>query len=317
MCRLTILAALLLLPLRDAVCQRIMEWNVENLFDTRHDSLKEDRDFTPEGSYGWTRGRYWRKLDNIARTIAAVSERSGWPMLVGLCEVENDTVLHDLTKRSPLRLAGYEHIHFEGPDVRGIDVALLYRKEDFQPIASRAIRVPSAVNGFRPTRDILHVRGRCVTSSVELNVFVVHFPSRAGGALSSPHRMLAARTLCEAIDSVGGRNVIVMGDFNASGNDPIFRPIYERVRSVVPQGRKALRKERGTYCYQGVWEFIDHILVSPDLSACVDGTAHVAGYPFLLTENGIPFRTFRGPAYGGGYSDHLPLYMDLSPVKKE
>ena len=83
-----------------------MEWNVENLFDTRHDSLKEDRDFTPEGSYGWTRGRYWRKLDNIARTIAAVSERSGWPMLVGLCEVENDTVLHDLTKRSPLRLAG-------------------------------------------------------------------------------------------------------------------------------------------------------------------------------------------------------------------
>ena len=96
-----------------------------------------------------------------------------------------------------------------------------------------------------------------------------------------------------------------------------FRPIYERVRSVVPQGRKALRKERGTYCYQGVWEFIDHILVSPDLSACVDGTAHVAGYPFLLTENGIPFRTFRGPAYGGGYSDHLPLYMDLSPVKKE
>ena len=107
--------------------QRIMWYNVENVFDTRHDSLKNDFDFLPEGDYHWTPWRYWRKLDNISRVIAAVAEQDGWPMLVGMCEVENDTVLRDLTLRSSLRTAKYRYVHHEGPDLRGVDVALLYQ----------------------------------------------------------------------------------------------------------------------------------------------------------------------------------------------
>lgn len=302
------LSALAALP---APAQRIMEWNVENLFDTRHDSLKSDTEFTPDGTYRWTRGRYWHKLDNIARTIAAVAEYSGWPMMVGLCEVENDTVLRDLTQRSPLRTAEYGYVHFEGPDLRGIDVALLYRPSEFSPVSSAPVRVPSAVHGLRPTRDILHVCGRCVASGRTLHVFVVHFPSRAGDSRAADeNRMLAATTLCGALDSLQGADVMVMGDFNASPGDRIFGPILGRLESLLPQD-KALRKAGGTYCFRRQWEFLDHILVSPGLAPSVRGRACVADYPFLLTEDGMPWRTFLGPRYGGGFSDHLPLYVDL------
>ena len=91
--------------------QRIVWWNVENLFDCRHDSLKEDFEFLPEGDHHWTHGRYWKKLDNLSRTIAAIADEDAWPMVIGMCEVENDTVLRDLTRRSPLRIARYAYIH--------------------------------------------------------------------------------------------------------------------------------------------------------------------------------------------------------------
>lgn len=292
--------------------QKILWYNVENVFDTQHDSLKNDLDFLPEGSYHWTPWRYWRKLDNISRVIAAVAEQDGWPMLVGMCEVENDTVLRDLTLRSPLRAAKYNYVHFEGPDLRGVDCCLLYQHTLFRLQGSESIRVPSAEHGLRPTRDILHVWGHLTRTDSLLHIFVLHFPSRAGDNKSSTqNRMLAAETLCASLDKLQGQRIIVMGDFNAEPGDPVFRPILQRLTSLIPQKRKELKKAQGTYFYQGLWGYIDHMLVSPSMQEYCEPRAHVAKFSFLLTEKGTPWRTFQGPIYKGGYSDHLPLYIEI------
>lgn len=305
------LMAFLALPV-EVEAQKIMWYNVENVFDTQHDTLKNDFDFLPEGSYHWTPWRYWRKLDNISRVIAAVAEQGGWPMMVGMCEVENDTVLRDLTLRSPLRAAKYRYVHSEGPDLRGVDCCLLYQPTLFRLQGSEAIRVPSAEHGLRPTRDILHVWGCLTRTDSLLHVFVLHFPSRTGDNRSSMrNRMLAAETLCAALDQLQGQRVLVMGDFNAEPGDPIFRSILQHLVSLIPQKRKELKKAQGTYCYQGLWGFIDHILVSPSMRDYCEPRAHVAKFPFLLTEKGVPWRTFQGPVYKGGYSDHLPLYVEI------
>ena len=292
--------------------QKVLWYNVENVFDTRHDTLKNDFDFLPDGSYHWTPWRYWRKLDNISRLIAAVAEQGGWPMLVGMCEVENDSVLHDLTTRSPLRAAKYQYVHSEGPDLRGVDCCLLYQPVLFRLQGSETVRVPSEEQGLRPTRDILHVWGRLTRTDSLLHVFVLHFPSRAGGnKASTENRMLAAQTLCQELDKLRGQRILVMGDFNAEPNDPIFRPILQRLVSLVPQRRKELKKAQGTYYYKGLWGYIDHMLVSPAMQSFCEPRVHVAKYPFLLTEKGTPWRTFQGPVYKGGYSDHLPLYVEV------
>lgn len=309
--RTILLFVLLLLSASQAAGQRVMWWNVENLFDCRHDSLKDDLEFLPESSRHWTRSRYWRKLDNIARTLAAASQDEEWPMLVGLGEVENDSVLHDLTRRSPLRLARYAYVHHEGPDLRGIDCALLYQPEQFHLLGSRAVRVPSERHGLRPTRDLLHCWG-VLPGGDSLHVICVHFPSRAGGTRQSGlHRKLAAEALCGLLDSLSGQQVIVMGDFNAGADDPALRPIAQRLVSLTPSGRKEKRKPQGTYYYQGLWDFIDHILISRSLQPRCSQRITVGRFPFLLTEDGKPYRTYRGPAYVGGVSDHLPIWADL------
>jgi len=295
--------------------QRMMWWNVENLFDCRDDSLHDDEEFLPEGSHHWTQGRYWHKLDNIARVIAAASEERGWPALVGLCEVENDSCLYDLVRRSPLRTAGYEFIITNGPDQRGVEVGLIYLPELFRLEGHESIRIPSEEQGLRPTRDLLHVWGK-IPSGDLIHIFALHFPSRAGsGREGSQNRMLAAGTLRAALDGLKGEKILVMGDFNAEPGDPIFREIMgteARLISLMPQGRRELRKARGTYVFQGQWGFLDHILVSSGMLSLVEGKAHVADYGFLLDEKGAPWRTYRGPIYQGGYSDHLPLWVDLT-----
>ena len=292
--------------------QRIVWWNVENLFDCQHDSLKQDTEFLPEGSYHWTRSRYWRKLDDLSRTIAAIADEGDWPMLVGMCEVENDTVLRDLTRRSPLRRARYAYIHEEGPDVRGIDVALLYDSLQFSPLGHKAVRIPSAEQGYRPTRDILHVWGLCPALPDTLHIIITHLPSRAGsGRRGDAHRRLAVATLCSLLDELEGKDALLMGDFNAEPTDKIFREIGERLTSLMPQSRKELRQARGTYCFRKVWSFLDHILVSPSLLPFASERISVGRFSFLLTKEGTPSRTFRGPIYNGGISDHLPIWVDL------
>ena len=266
----------------------------------------------PEGSYHWTRGRYWKKLDDLSRTIAAIADEGDWPMVVGMCEVENDTVLRDLTRRSPLRRARYSYIHEEGPDVRGVDVAMLYDSLQFRPCGHKAVRIPSAEQGFRPTRDILHVWGLCPALPDTLHLVVVHLPSRAGsGRKGDAHRKLAVETLCNLLDELDGKSVLLMGDFNAEPTDKIFRDVEKRLTSLMPQSRKELRQAQGTYFFRKVWGFLDHILISPSLLPFIEQRVTVGRFSFLLKENGAPSRTFQGPIYKGGISDHLPIWVDL------
>lgn len=306
------LVLLLLCSCLTAKPQRIIWWNVENLFDCQHDSLKEDYDFLPEGQYHWTKGRYWKKLDNISRTIAAIADEKEWPMIIGLCEVENDTVLRDLTRRSPLRIAHYSYIHEEGPDTRGVDVAMLYDSLQFRPHGHKTVRIPSTEWKFQPTRDILHVWGDCPSLNDVLHIIIVHLPSRAkNGRTGERHRRIAVTTLCGVLDELYGKNILLMGDFNAEPDDKIFKGIYERMTSLMPQKRKELNQARGTYYFRKLWGYLDHILVSPNLAPNIEERIEVGDFPFLLTEKGTPWRTFQGPVYKGGFSDHLPIWVDL------
>lgn len=288
---------------------KVMEWNVENLFDTRHDEGKKDEAFTPEGANRWTRNRYWRKLTDMSKVIAATSDADGQiPDLIGLCEVENDSVLHDLTKRSALRNLYYQYLLTDSPDERGIDVALLWQPGRFLPLSHQSIRVPSVAKNLPPTRDILYVKGIIETRDT-LHVFVTHLPSRLGGRTGDRNRQLAAATLWTVVDSIlltPSPNIIVMGDFNATATDRIFRNKRLTIADP-PQG--------GTYCFRGYWSCIDHILLSHSLSAA-KRHVQVCDLPWLLEDNLTtggqqPRRTFRGPSYHGGVSDHLPLIMRI------
>ena len=287
----------------------LMEWNVENLFDTKHDEGKEDTDFTPEGAYRWTRSRYWRKLDDVASVIAEAEGVAGAvPALIGLCEVENDTVLTDLCRRSALRTLGYEYVMTDSPDARGIDVALLYQPVLFRPLQWRSIRVPSAEQRLPRTRDILYVQGVRLREDYgldTLHVVVVHLPSKTGGRQGDRNRRLAATTLWHLTDSIQeacSGQIVVMGDFNTTPKDRLFR------KARHPLTRVAMRGE-GSYKYRGVWQWIDHMLVR-DGGGAVEGS--VIATPRQLEPNKtyggtMPRRTFRGPSYHGGVSDHLPL----------
>ena len=162
---------------------RIVSYNVENLFDCQADSLHDDSEFTPDGLRHWTPVRYYLKREHIARTIVNIG---GWEgvAIVGLCEVENEQCMRDLCTQN-LRNLPYSYIHFDSPDVRGIDVAMLYRTDLFHILQAYPIRVPTA-NGERPTRDILYVSGTMPEGDT-LHVFVCHLPSRLGGASSADH----------------------------------------------------------------------------------------------------------------------------------
>ena len=196
---------------------RVMEYNVENLFDCEHDSLKNDYEFLPDNPKGWTPERYREKLNNIAKVILAAGDEQV-PDLVGLCEVENNRCVTDLVEHSPLKDAAYNFAMTDSPDERGIDVVLLYQPATFKHLQTQTIGVPYKEAERRPTRDILHVSGKVVSGDT-LDVFVCHLPSRSGGeAKSEPYRLLVAGIIRQAADSVmacrKNPNVIIMGDFN-------------------------------------------------------------------------------------------------------
>lgn len=295
-----------------------VELNCENLFDCRHDSLKNDTEFLPDGAYHWTRTRYWQKLDRIGQTILScgVKEQT-WqlPDMVALCEVENDSVLHDLTRRSLLRNARYDYVMTNSPDERGIDVALMYSPYSFRLIGSHSVRV-KPIKGMRPTRDILYASG--VTASGDtLHVIVAHLPSRRGGEkYSRPFRMAAARQVAAVVDSIYNNvsavaKIIVAGDFNDYSNSESIQLLCSKRMTEVSQGAKGCNGAKGTYRYQGLWGSLDHILVSIPL-ADIATECYVNDAEFLIERDekygGVkPRRNYLGPRYLNGFSDHLPL----------
>lgn len=291
----------------------LVELNCENLFDCQHDTLKQDTDWLPASVRKWTPARYWRKLNYIGQEILSC-QPDRVPDLVALVEVENDSCLYDLTRRSLLRNAGYEYLMTESPDVRGIDVALLYQPFAFRPICYDCLDI-QPLEGMRPTRDILYVQGEVISGDT-LHIFVVHAPSRYGGEKATrPSRRLVARRLMDAVSQLpADAKVIVAGDFNDYANSPALQELEASgLRNATRETKGLHGKAKGTYRYEGRWQSIDHVLLSPILCDFVAQT-YINDSPFLLEEDkkyggAKPFRTFNGLRYQRGFSDHLPLVV--------
>ena len=290
----------------------LVELNCENLFDCYHDSLKQDTEWLPASVRKWTPDRYWRKVNNIGQEILSCQE-DGFPDLVALVEVENDSVLRDLTRRSLLRNAGYQYLMTQSPDVRGIDVALLYQPFSFRPICYDELDV-QPLEGMRPTRDILYVQGETLNGDT-LHVFVVHAPSRYGGEKATrPNRRVVMERIVGAIHLLPpDAKVIVAGDFNDYADSSSLQYLEEHGLHNVTKDVVGSHGAKGTYRYKGRWQSIDHVLVSTVLCDSVAQT-FVHDAPFLLEEDkkygGFkPFRTYNGYRYQRGFSDHLPLVV--------
>ena len=290
---------------------RVMEYNCENLFDTLDNPLKNDDDFLPEGRMRWDSRRYWSKLGRVARVMAAASGESPCA-LMGLCEIEGDTVLRDLTRRTSLRHLGYEYITTDCPDRRGINVALLYQPFVFQPVTIDTIRIQNL-----HTRDVLHVGGRMKNGDT-LDVFVCHLPSRRGGAKrTAAHRLLVSRIVGDFADSLArcrsSPRIIIMGDFNDEPPDASVRYLARSYPLLTEKLRARDGEIRGSYRFQQQWNQLDQVFVNGDLLPFV-ASCRLFAPDFLLEDSkgmAHPFRTYRGPFYHGGFSDHLPVVLDL------
>lgn len=293
-----------------------VELNCENLFDYQHDEGFNDYEYLPSGAKKWDKRRYWDKLNNIARELVACGgEGEEWtlPDMIALTEIENDSVMHDLTRRSLLRGAGYEYVMTHSADERGIDVALVYSPFSFRMMDHYALRVKPP-EGKHATRDILYAKGQLLTGDT-LHVMVVHAPSRVDGERATrPFRLLVAGRVAETIDSIRacdpGARVLVAGDFNDYATDSALVRLGAQLVNVSrdAQGKNGAK---GTYKFRGKWGSLDHILVSDALAdALVD--CQILDPLFLLEDDERyggkqPLRNFKGPKWKHGFSDHLPL----------
>lgn len=322
---------------------RIMWYNTENLFDTTDNPRADDDEFLPEGNRRWTPKRYRHKLQQLAKIIVAAGE---WQpaALVGLCEVENDSVLSDLAALTPLRKFQYRYCSGESRDERGIRVALLYQRDKFSIIGKSSIPVLPGKASDKATRDILHVWG-LIRDRDTLDILLCHFPSRYGGEKESRSgRLNAARLLRHICDSVYRARttprLMIMGDFNDSPADKSIRSILQAQplpKSGFAAGAKTIRdkslqlvnlfadpgrqKYPGSHKYQGEWTQLDQIIVNAEMLSPQSSIRLQPDSPrlfspsFLLTQDEAwqderPKRTYYGYKYEGGFSDHLPLLAD-------
>jgi hypothetical protein len=309
---------------------RVMFYNVENLFHPSDDSLKNDDEFTKEGTRYWSFKRYYDKINKIGKTAIAVG---GWepPAVIGLCEIENIQCLKDLIYSSPLKKFGYEIVHQESGDNRGIDVALLYRPEFYELISYEAV-VLNFGEGSRPSRDILYTMG--LVGDDTLHLFVNHWPSRYGGQLATaPKREFAAKILRDKYDSILSVNsdaaILAMGDFNDHPDDPSMLSVLRAKKDTSEMKNGDLLNllwqyefKKGTHKYQHEWGILDQFVVTEGLIYGNSGLqtlmerAQIFDADYLLEEEKdgigkITNRTYIGFKYHGGWSDHLPIYVDV------
>ncbi len=308
-----------LASLRSLDERSIVWYNVENLFDTIDDPRTNDQDMLPDGPLHWTRARYQRKLEKLANAIHWAADEA--PPIIGLAEVENRAVVEDLAHTGALQGAGYEVVHFDSPDERGIDVALLVRRAYAEVLAAEALRVDLSARDR--TRDILHAE-LGLAEGERLHVFAMHWPSRREGeAESAPKRMAAARVARAQVDKILADDpralVLLMGDLNDGPSDA---SVQEGLRAACTPGTSDLLavmcservRGRGSYNHQGNWQFLDQFIVSKALAERV-ANARVFTDDRLLfrhPRNGpTPDRTYAGDSYKGGFSDHLPIVLRL------
>ncbi|MFV8225214.1 endonuclease/exonuclease/phosphatase family protein [Christiangramia aquimixticola] len=319
---------------KDYHIETIAFYNVENLFDTENDTLTFDDDRTPLGKDKWTQERYRVKIANIARVLSEIgTERTGKPPLViGLCEIENRSVLEDLISHPLLTDFKYGIAHYDSPDERGIDVALLYRKEKFLPLNSQARKLLIFDAEKRDyTRDQLVVSG--LVHGEEINFIVNHWPSRSGGEAKSAYKREKAALLNKRIiDSLyrldPKAKIISMGDFNDDPTNISFKKILQTKSDIIGLKEqelynpmeKMLKNGQGTLAYRDSWNLFDQFyvsqsLVSRDFKGFQFYKAGIFNKPFLISQNGqyrgYPRRTYGSSGYEPGYSDHFPIYMYL------
>jgi len=288
----------------------VMFWNIENFFDwTDQGTGQSDSDFSSKGEKKWTRQRFYAKCDAIAKSIMWIGDRYGRvPDVIGLAEVENRRALNRLISHTLLRKYGYGIVHFDSQDRRGIDVALLYRRSVMTPLS--ITRKPT--EGLS-TRDILHVR-MSTSENHSIDVIVNHHPSKYGGAKESEHkRMAVMETLKDLCDSLGAQKssaIIAMGDYNDTPDAPQFEIINGTLDN---KGVRLHEKGKGTIRYKGRWELIDFFLTGQSVRA---SDMEIVRIPFLMTyekkyPGEKPLRTYAGPRYLGGVSDHCPIIMKI------
>jgi predicted extracellular nuclease len=317
---------------------RFMFYNVENLFDTFNDPSTSDDEFTPTGRLRWTNNRYSAKLLNIYKVIAGVGDVQP-PEIIGLCEIENWKVLNDLITLTPLTKYRYNIIHRDSPDPRGIDVAILYRSDVLKELDSKAIPVTFPDKKNYKTRDILMTQ--FILPKVDtVYLFVNHWPSRRRGELETAVlRTNTARILKKEISKINASKsnakIIIAGDLNDEPTDPslitglqanikldkITRDQLYNLSVFFPKKTIA-----GTYKFRGEWETFDQIIVSGSLLKTFNGiytnknNVNIFYKPFILEKDESylgekPYKTYNGIKYTGGYSDHLPVYIDLILAK--
>lgn len=289
---------------------RIVSYNVENLFDTKHDTLKNDSSFLPDGMHHWTYRRYQTKIDRIAQVLINIG---GWESvpLVGLCEVENARCLRNLCYK--LRRFHYKYVHYDSPDERGVDVALLYDSTRLSILNSRALSL--SLDGDA-TRDILYVSALYEQRDT-VHVMMCHLPSQLGGASNTDWKRQRAKSLIQSqIDSIlllqPSANIVVMGDMNTSAQDDLMG----MVNLMIPIQKMG----QGTHKYQGIWTCLDQFYVSQSIAT--KATTTIFSPWWLLEEDAKyldykPHRTYIGYRYNDGYSDHLPIVLHLRLDNKE
>lgn len=301
---------------------RLMFYNLENMFDTADNPDKEDGEFLPAGIKKWDSYRYWQKLKHIFQVIAAVGETSP-PEIIGLCEVEDYQPLYDLVSNTPLMKYPYSVVHFDSPDIRGIDVALLVRSDKIRVLESKPIRITFKTNNNKKTRDILYTE--LLINTDTLHVYVNHWPSRRGGQkVSEVYREEVAERLLGHIDSLMHANplanIVVMGDFNDEPGDKSLQ-VLKRAGLLNLSEKLQSTCRCGSYKYRNEWNMFDQIIISPQLLKqrplhIVPESLTIFQADFLLcTDEKFggkkPIKTFSGPKYIGGFSDHLPVHIDF------
>jgi predicted extracellular nuclease len=312
----------------------VLFYNVENLFDTEDEPDKKDEEFTPGSDKAWDQDKYEKKLKDIARVLSSV-DSTDLPEIIGLCEIENRKVLEELVNIRSLRKGNYSIVHSESPDNRGIDVALLYRADEFSVHESESIPVIFPFDSSMTTRDILYVTGK-EKDGESFHFFVNHWSSRNQGEKETePKRIYAAVTLRKEIDELMNRDpdakILIMGDFN---DEPTNHSIFEMLMANNKRKNASERElynlmydlhnvdNAGTYFYSGNWNMLDQLIISQSLLR--DKTGYHTGFnsgkilkqQWMLYHDQqfdeyVPNKTYGGPEYYGGISDHLPVYVTL------
>ena len=289
----------------------VVSYNAENLFYPEQDSINTDSVFTPEGERRWSFTRYYRKVENIARVLTNIGEWNGVDV-VGLQEVESAECVKRLC--TTLRRGEYDFVHYDSPDQRGIDVALIYKKARIDTIATRPIRVDL---GEQTTRDILYVCAR-VDKKDTLHFFVCHMPSQLGGVAETAwKREQAKKVLQRVVDSVFTINteakIIVMGDMNSAPQEDL-----QGLRNkMMDEGLRVTGY--GTHKYKGEWTCLDQFYVSSTIDSISNARIYDAEWIQETDEKYLglrPKRCYIGFKYQNGFSDHLPIILDIQLLNR-